>query len=103
MNGSGQGRALQNGGRSLPAENREVIALPELLQGMMLHPLDVRKADFRNPNGVGRKTADIATALPGYAGRPTNGGRSNDPYEAGLAHQAELREIMRAQAEGQRR
>ena len=66
---------MRNGGRSLPAENREVIALSELLQRMTLHPLEVRKADFRNPNGVGRKTADIATALPGYTGRPTNGGR----------------------------
>ncbi len=66
---------MQNGGHWLPADNPEVIALSELLQRMTVHPVGVRKADFRNPNGVGRKTADIATALPGYAGRPTNGGR----------------------------
>lgn len=66
---------MQNGGRWLPAENSQIIALSELLQKMTIHPPEARRADFRNPNGVGRKTADIATALPGYAGRPTNGGR----------------------------
>jgi 5-methylcytosine-specific restriction protein A len=66
---------MQNGGRWLPAENPQVIELSELLQRMTLHPREGRRADFRNPNGVGRKTADIATALPGYTGRPTNGGR----------------------------
>jgi 5-methylcytosine-specific restriction protein A len=66
---------MRNGGHWLPAENPQVIELSELLQRMTLHPLEMRQADFRNPNGVGRKTADIATALPGYKGRPTNGGR----------------------------
>jgi 5-methylcytosine-specific restriction enzyme A len=66
---------MRNGGRWLPAENPQVIELSELLQRMTIHPPEARRADFRNPNGVGRKTADIATALPGYAGRPTNGGR----------------------------
>ncbi len=66
---------MQNGGHWLPAENPQVIELSELLQRMTLHPPEMRRADFRNPNGVGRKTADIATALPGYTGRPTNGGR----------------------------
>lgn len=66
---------MQNGGRALPAENRQVIELSELLQKMTIHTMDTRRNDFRNPNGVGRKTADIATALPGYPGKPTNGGR----------------------------
>jgi len=66
---------MQNGGRQLPADNPQVVELSELLQRMTLHPREARRADFRNPNGVGRKTADIATALPGYTGRPTNGGR----------------------------
>jgi 5-methylcytosine-specific restriction protein A len=34
----------------------------------------VRSADFRNPNGVARNTADIATRHPHYAGKPTKGG-----------------------------
>jgi 5-methylcytosine-specific restriction enzyme A len=66
---------MRNGRRSLPAENPQVIELSELLQRMTIHPREARRADFRNPNGVGRKTADIATVLPGYSGRPTNGSR----------------------------
>lgn len=63
----------QNGWRALPAENRQVIELSKMLQLMTLHPVEARRADFRNPNGVGRKTADIATHHPQYAGKPTHG------------------------------
>lgn len=42
---------------------------------MSVHPAEARGDKFRNPNGVGRKTADLVTNRPGYAGRPTNGGR----------------------------
>ena len=63
----------QNGWRALPAENPQVIELSELLQRMTLHPAEIRRPDFRNPNGVGRKTADIATHHPAYTGRPTHG------------------------------
>ena len=66
---------MQNGGRALPAENPQVIELSELLQQMTIHPREARRPDFRNANGVGRKTADIATVMPGYSGKPTNGGR----------------------------
>ena len=51
---------VQNGWRGL-AENRpEVIELSRLLQTLPLHPLDARLPDFRNPNGVARKSFDIA-------------------------------------------
>src|SRR5580704_8617991 len=63
----------QNGWRALPAENAHVIKLSELLQRMPVHPLEARRPDFRNPTGVGRKTADIATHHPQYSGRPTHG------------------------------
>jgi 5-methylcytosine-specific restriction protein A len=66
---------FSNGGRALPAEDPQVIELSELLQGMTIHPKNGRREDFRNANGVGRKTADIATAMPGYPGKQTNGGR----------------------------
>ena len=66
---------MQHGGRALPDDHAEVIVLSELLRRMTLHPVEVRKADFRSRGSVRRKTADIATALPGYTGRPTNGGR----------------------------
>ena len=51
-----------------------VRALSDLLQ---LGPIPVadRTAKFRNPNGVARKTADIATVHPDYTGKPTRGGK----------------------------
>jgi 5-methylcytosine-specific restriction protein A len=63
----------RNGWRALPAENLQVIELSQTLQRMTLHPVETRQADFRNPNGVGRKTADIATHHPAYPGKPTHG------------------------------
>jgi 5-methylcytosine-specific restriction protein A len=65
----------QNGWQQLPAENPQVVELSNLLQRMSIHPAEVRGDKFRNPNGVGRKMADLATNRPGYPGRPTNGGR----------------------------
>jgi 5-methylcytosine-specific restriction enzyme A len=63
----------RNGWRQLPAENPQVVELSELLQRMTLHPQAARLPNFRNPNGVGRKTADIATWHPDYQGARTNG------------------------------
>lgn len=85
---------MQNGGRWLPAENAQVIALSELLQKMTIHPPEARRADFRNPNGVGRKTADIATSLPGYAGRPTNGGRRDKEVIARFLAEPDVMHVM---------
>ena len=65
----------QNGWQQLGADDSQVIELAGLLQKMDLHPLEVRGDKFRNPNGVVRKTADIATAHPGYQGVKTKGGR----------------------------
>jgi 5-methylcytosine-specific restriction protein A len=63
----------QNHWRAMPDTDQRVQALSELLRGLPLHPPEKRLPTFRNPNGVGRKTADIATVHPGYTGRPTNG------------------------------
>ncbi|MFL6115635.1 MAG: HNH endonuclease [Catenulispora sp.] len=57
----------------LPATDRRVLELSRLLQQADIHPLESRAPDFRNLNGVARKTADIATHHPDYAGKPTNG------------------------------
>ena len=65
----------RNGWRWLPAENPQVIELSQLLRRMSIHPDEVRGDKFRNPNGVGRKTADLATNHPEYPGKATNGGR----------------------------
>lgn len=85
---------MQNGGRWLPAESPRVIELSELLQKMTIHPPETRRADFRNPNGVGRKTADIATSLPGYTGRPTNGGRRDKEVIARFLAEPDVMHVM---------
>ncbi|MDD7920981.1 HNH endonuclease [Actinomycetospora callitridis] len=64
-----------NGWNYLSEEDRRVVDLSSLLQRLPLHPPEVRTATFRNPAGVARKTADIATQHPAYRGAPTKGGQ----------------------------
>jgi len=66
---------MANGWKELRASRPEVVELSQLLNRAPLHPAAVRDEKFRNPNGVGRKTADIATQHPDYTGRPTRGNR----------------------------
>jgi 5-methylcytosine-specific restriction protein A len=72
-----------------------VIELSALLQTPAIHPIDERGPDFRNPAGVGRKTADIATRHPVYTGTPTNGNRLDREV---LADFLSRPDDMRAQA-----
>jgi 5-methylcytosine-specific restriction protein A len=60
-------------GRYLNASDPRVHELSALLQRLPLHPPEVRQEDFRNANGVARKTADIATQHPNYTGKATRG------------------------------
>jgi 5-methylcytosine-specific restriction protein A len=64
----------QNGWHYMTAEDPRVIKLSGLLQRMPFHPIEVRSDTFRNPNGVARKTVDIATHHPDYAKSQTKGG-----------------------------
>lgn len=64
----------RNGWKGLNARDPQVIELSELLQRLPIHPLQVRGPKFRNPNGVARKTADLATHHPDYQGPSTKGG-----------------------------
>lgn len=66
----------RNGWRQLAPTDPRVVELSELLKRLPLHPLNIRRENFRNTNSVVRKTADIVTSRPGYPGRPTKGGRS---------------------------
>ncbi|TDW18579.1 HNH endonuclease [Kribbella kalugense] len=66
---------MANGWKELRASRPEVVELSQLLVRAPLHPTAVRDDKFRNPNGVGRKTSDIATQHPDYRGRPTRGNR----------------------------
>jgi len=65
----------RNAWKGMDAHKPEVIKLSELLQRLPLHPESERAPTFRNPNGVGRKSHDIATAHPDHTGARTNGGR----------------------------
>ncbi|GAA4353093.1 HNH endonuclease [Microbacterium rhizosphaerae] len=64
----------QHGWRSLRRDDTEVTRLSELLRAAKVHPVDSRDDKFRNPAGVARKTADLATAHPDYEGKTTRGG-----------------------------
>jgi 5-methylcytosine-specific restriction protein A len=61
--------------RGLDDTHPEVQELSALLQAAPIHPVEERDEKFRNPNGVGRKTWDIATQHPEYTGVPTRGNK----------------------------
>jgi 5-methylcytosine-specific restriction protein A len=65
-----------NGWKMAGPTDPRVMALSGLLRATR-DPLPY--ATFRNPNGVGRKTADIATQHPNYTGKPTKGGSLDQP------------------------
>lgn len=65
---------MANGWRRLFAEDVRVIALSALLQQLPIHPAGDRGEKFRSPDSVARKTVDIASRHPDYAGKATNGG-----------------------------
>ncbi|MEW9521248.1 HNH endonuclease [Streptomyces tubercidicus] len=65
---------MSNEWKGIDASDPRVQDLSRLLQMLPDHQNAPRSETFRNPNGVGRKTFDIATQHPGYAGKPTNGG-----------------------------
>ncbi|QNJ91205.1 HNH endonuclease [Mycolicibacterium fluoranthenivorans] len=64
----------RNGWKGLDARDERVVELSDLLQRLPIHPVEVRGPKFRNTNGVARKTYDLATHHPDYAGTPTKGG-----------------------------
>ncbi|TFE57118.1 HNH endonuclease [Streptomyces sp. ICN441] len=65
---------MENGWKGLDAQDTRVVELSGLLQLLPIHAEAERNEKFRNPNGVARKTFDIATRHPEYQGKPTNGG-----------------------------
>lgn len=64
---------MTNGWKGLDAQDSRVVELSDLLQLLPIHAEADRNEKFRNPNGVARKTFDIATRHPDYQGKPTNG------------------------------
>lgn len=67
----------ENGWKRIDAPDPRVVELSALLQLMPIHDLASRNEKFRNPNGVARKTSDLATNHPDYRGKRTNCGATD--------------------------
>jgi 5-methylcytosine-specific restriction enzyme A len=66
-----------------------------------IHPIELRGPKFRNPNGVGRKTYDIATHHPDYKGAPTNAGATDlEVLNDFLQREAEMRQAAQLIRDG---
>jgi 5-methylcytosine-specific restriction protein A len=65
---------VDNGWHELRTNYPAVIELSRLLQALPLHPPHERGRNFRSPDAVSRKTGDLMSAYPGYAGKRTRGG-----------------------------
>jgi 5-methylcytosine-specific restriction protein A len=65
----------RNKWREVKKDDPRALELSDLLQILPIHPMQARGNNFRNPNSIQRKTADLATAHPSYVGTPTKGGR----------------------------
>lgn len=68
---------VENGWKRIEANDPRVVELSALLQLMPINLGDLRNEKYRNPNGVARKTSDLATNHPGYAGKRTNCGETD--------------------------
>ena len=92
---------MGNSWKGLDVQDRRVIELSALLQLLPLHADADRNDKFRNPNGVARKTFDIATRHPDYRGKPTNGGALDvEVLHEFLARPAEMTEVARLLRQG---
>lgn len=69
------GEPSKDSWRALTADDPRVLELSALLQTFAIHSPEIRGSRFRNPNGVARKTVNLATNHPDYPGARTNGGR----------------------------
>ncbi|MCH0540459.1 HNH endonuclease [Streptomyces sp. MUM 203J] len=82
---------VQNDWHELRQADPRVQELSDLLRSLPLHGDAAADPRFRSPNSVSRKTTDIATAHPGYAGEATKGGRPTQQIVADfLKHETEM-------------
>lgn len=66
---------MANDWRGFGGKDSEADRLSKLLRVAPFHPHEGRGPKFRNPDGVGRKSYDIATRHPHYTGTATNGSK----------------------------
>lgn len=89
--------ARENGWKGLRPTDLRVQELSRLLRHAPFHPIGERDEKFRNPNGVSRKTVDVATQHPDYQGRPTRGGHTDRRVlEAFLSEPERMRAVAAA-------
>ncbi|MFE5137243.1 HNH endonuclease [Streptomyces fagopyri] len=92
---------MTNSWKGLDAQDSRVIELSSLLQLLPIHADTDRNEKFRNPNGVARKTFDIATRHPDYSGKPTNGGALDvEVLQEFLSRPEEMAEVAHLIREG---
>lgn len=66
---------VDNGWRELRVGDPEVLELSELLRSLPLHEgVAAQLPEYRSVGSVSRKTTDLATNHPSYAGKSTKGG-----------------------------
>ena len=63
----------RNDWQPLAPEDERVVELSGLLQRMSLHPIEVRMGNFRNEDGVSRKTHNLASSSPNWTKWRSNG------------------------------
>jgi 5-methylcytosine-specific restriction protein A len=89
---------VQNGWKGIDRRRRDqrLTELSRLLRGAS--PADAaRYPKFRNEDGVGRKTYDLQTALEGYGGGRTKGGKTTEEVlKAFVADPEEMHQLARA-------
>jgi 5-methylcytosine-specific restriction protein A len=92
---------MDAGWQGLRAIDPRVGELSTLLQQLPIHDLADRGPTFRNRNSVARKSYDISTAHPEYAGKPTRGGRlDKDVLDAFLERPADMKQLAHRIREG---
>lgn len=88
---------VENGWKGLNRRaDKRVAELSRLLRSAA-SAADRADPTFRNANGVGRKSYDIETAHPSYAGGRTKGGQvTRDVVDAFIADQVRMHELAQA-------
>ncbi|WP_019886667.1 HNH endonuclease [Streptomyces purpureus] len=83
---------VENGWKELRQNDVRVMELSDLLRSLPLQQtISASDPRFRSPDSVSRKTTDIATIHPDYAGAATRGGRETRAVVADfLAHPHEM-------------
>lgn len=87
--------AARNGWRALPPRRPELAELSELLRLAAIHPREGRPQNFRSPDSVRYKVANLVSANPNY---PSQGVRVTHGEKAVVAEFLREPSAMRSKA-----